>query len=191
VNDLSSLLYLVNQNTITFHTFLSRTKDLEHPDYVLFDLDPGPLAFKELIRIAKQLHKIFIARKVKSFIKTSGKSGLHVLTPPPKKRATYEDAREWAMPIAEELVAALPDIATTERSIAARGKRAYIDVMQNGLGKHVVPPYVIRVTELATVSMPLDWDELTPSLTPQKFTIDKALKRLAKLKKDPFAPLLK
>ena len=87
VNDLASLLYLVNQNTITFHTFLSRIKDLEHPDYVLFDLDPGPLSFKELIRIAKQLRKILVARKVKSLVKTSGKSGLHVLTPPPKNRA--------------------------------------------------------------------------------------------------------
>jgi bifunctional non-homologous end joining protein LigD len=92
----------------------------------------------------------------------------------------YDGAREWALRIANEVCAALPKIATTERSIAARGKRVYVDVMQNALGKHVVPPYVIRTIPQATVSTPLQWKELTSRLNPRKFDTATVLKRAAR-----------
>ena len=188
VNDLDTLLYLVNQGTITFHSHLSRIDSLEQPDYVLFDLDPGEREFKDVITIAKAIHNLLDAKKVKHFIKTSGKRGLHILSKPKVK--TYEEGRAWAVTIAEQVVAQLPQIATMERSIAKRGGRLYLDVMQNSLGKHVVPPYVLRATPLATVSTPLEWKEVTPRLNPKKFTMDAVVKRI-KGTKDPMAALLK
>src|SRR5262249_17162005 len=113
---------------------------------------------------------------------------LHILVPW-KGKGDYRAGRDWAANVAAEAVELLPKIATTQRSIAKRGKRVYIDVMQNDLGKHVVPPYVVRATPLATVSTPLDWKEIVPRLDPQKFTTVYVLKRFAR-RKDPAAPIL-
>jgi len=109
---------------------------------------------------------------------------------PWKVKAGFDEARSWAGAIAGRVVKALPAIATMERMKAARRGRAYVDVMQNGKGKHVVPPYVLRATPQATVSMPLDWDEVNGRLDPKKFDLETALKRLEKMKKDPLRPLL-
>src|SRR5688500_14276699 len=78
VNDEQTLTYLVNQRAITFHPFLSRVQDLDHPDFVLFDLDPGGAKFADVVRIAKALHFLLDQMGKENFVKTSGKSGLHV-----------------------------------------------------------------------------------------------------------------
>jgi len=189
VNDLRTLLYLVNQNTITFHTWFSRMKKPDTPDFVLFDIDPHQSTFPNALKVAKKLHEILDGEGLESFVKTSGKSGLHVLIPWGAKRGDFEKARGYAAGIAQRVADALPKIATTERSISARGQRVYVDAMQNAKGKHAVPPYVLRVTPAATVSMPLKWSELTPKLTPKKFDMRTALKLFARSKSDPLKVL--
>ena len=179
VNDLQTLLYFVNQGTITFHTYLSRVRDLQKPDYVLFDLDPGESQFSDAVAIAKKIKTILDAQKVASFPKTSGKSGLHILAPW-KHEGGYDRARSWAMGVAIEAARALPKIATIERSLSARGARVYVDVMQNAMGKHVVPPYVVRAVPEATVSTPLKWSEVTARLSPKKFDMKTVLKRVTR-----------
>jgi bifunctional non-homologous end joining protein LigD len=188
VNDLDTLLFFVNQGAITFHVYMSRIRKLDRPDYVLFDLDPSASTFANVVTIAKKIHETLKKAKIDCYAKTSGKSGLHVLVPW-LGHTPYDEAREWALHIANEVCAALPKIATTERSIAARGKRVYVDVMQNALGKHAVPPYVIRTIPEATVSTPLEWRELTARLNPKKFTVATTLKRFAR-RKDPLAELV-
>jgi bifunctional non-homologous end joining protein LigD len=188
VNDVDTLAYLVNQGAITFHPFLSRTADLDRPDYVLFDLDPGGAKFADVVRIAKTLHKRLDEAGEDNFVKTSGKSGLHVLVPW-RQKGGYDEAREWAMTLATEVVEAMPDVATTERHKAEREGRVYVDVIQNARGHHAVPPYVLRPTPGATVSTPLDWKEVTPKLDPKKFTIASVKKRFAG-KADPLLPLV-
>lgn len=183
VNDEHTLAYLVNQGTTTFHTWFSRVPDLERPDFVVFDLDPGGAPFTDVVRIARTLHDLLDRREVEPFPKTSGKSGLHVLVHW-HQPGGYDEARAWAMGVAEEAVAALPDIATVERSKVARGGRVYVDVMQNARGRHAVPPYVVRATPLATVSTPLQWKEVTPRLDPKRYTIRTVLKRLERLGED-------
>ena len=189
VNDLRSLLYLVNQGTITFHTFFSRAADLDRPDFVLFDLDPHQSTLANAVKIAKHLHGLLTAAKVKSFVKTSGKTGLHVMVPW-TQRGGYDEARGWALDFAQRVEDDLKDIATTARSIKARGKRVYVDVMQNVQGRHAVPPYVVRATPNAAVSTPLEWDELTARLRPETFDIKTALRRFKKQRKDPIASLV-
>jgi bifunctional non-homologous end joining protein LigD len=187
VNDEHALAYLVNQGTVTFHTWFSRTADLDRPDFVVFDLDPAGAPFDHVVRIARTLHDLLDTHGVESFPKTSGKSGLHIQVPWARPGG-YDEARAWAMGVAEQAVEAWPDIATTERSKAARGGRVYVDVMQNARGHHAVPPYVVRATPLATVSTPLAWKEVNPRLDPKKFTIATVLKRLKRAGKDLAPP---
>jgi bifunctional non-homologous end joining protein LigD len=189
VNNLETLLYLVNQGTLTFHVWFSRVADLDRPDFVLFDLDRSQAVFADVITVAMRLREILKHRRIQAFLKTSGKSGLHILAPY-TGTGGYDGARAWATEIAEQVVAEEPDRATMERSKARRGSRVYVDVMQNVRGRHVVPAYVLRGVPEATVSTPLDWKELTSELNPAAFDIRTIFDRLARKRRDPLAALL-
>jgi bifunctional non-homologous end joining protein LigD len=189
VNDQDALLYLVNQGTLTFHVWFSRIHNLDRPDFVLFDLDPGEATFRDVMVVAKQLHARLQAEAVASFVKTSGKTGLHVLVPWEDKGG-YAEARDWARELAQAVVAELPQVATLETRKARRRGRVYVDVLQNARGHHAVPPYVLRAVPQACVSTPLAWDELTPRLHPQAFTLRTIFERLASQPTDPMAPLI-
>ncbi|MGH8070009.1 MAG: non-homologous end-joining DNA ligase [Candidatus Entotheonellia bacterium] len=190
VNDEATLLYLVNQGTLTFHVGFSRIADLDRPDFVLFDLDPGQANFTDAVAVAKALHVALQAEGRKAFVKTSGKTGLHVFTPW-ERQADYDEARAWTLGMAQRVVDALPDQATIERSKAKRGTRVYIDVMQNAKGHHAVPPYVLRAVPGAPVSTPLRWQELTPNLDPRAYNLKTIFQRLARQQHDPMAGLLR
>jgi bifunctional non-homologous end joining protein LigD len=189
VNDAATLLYLVNQGTLTFHPWSSRIQNLDRPDFVIFDLDPGAATFAETVAVAKQLHAILEGERVASYLKTSGKTGLHIMVPWHRAEG-YDAARDWAMGIALRAGADLPDIATVERRKDRRQKKVYVDVLQNARGHHVVPPYVLRAVPQATVSTPLIWAELTPALDPRRYNLKTIFRRLARQKTDPMAPLL-
>jgi bifunctional non-homologous end joining protein LigD len=186
VNDVETLLYLVNQGTLTFHVWFSRVEDLDRPDFVLFDLDRGPAPFAQLVRVAHQLHDVLKAEDIPAFVKTSGKTGLHILVPW-HDAGGYDAARAWASEIAGRVADALPDVATTEIRKAKREGRVYIDVMQNARGHHAVPPYVLRAVPGAPVSTPLSWREVTADLDPARFTLRTIFRRLARQKRDPKA----
>src|SRR5581483_4575327 len=102
----------------------------------------------------------------------------------------YDAARRWALAVAEEVAALLPETATTEIRKAKRDGRVYIDVLQNARGHHAVPPYVIRPVTGAPVSTPLRWAELRADLDPRRFTLRTVPARLARQKHDPMGPLL-
>jgi bifunctional non-homologous end joining protein LigD len=143
VNNEEALLYLVNQGALTFHVWFSRVGSLDRPDFVLFDLNPGQATFADAVTVAHELHTILRPRQNKVFLKTSGKTGLHLLVPWTADGG-YDEARSWDLGVARRVVAALPEQATVERSKASRGRRVYVDVMQNARGRHLVPPYVLR-----------------------------------------------
>jgi bifunctional non-homologous end joining protein LigD len=189
VNDEATLLYLVNQGTLTFHVGFSRVADLDRPDCVLFDLDPGQASMADAVAVAKALHRRLQTERHQAFVKTSGKTGLHVLVPW-QRTTEYAEVRAWALGIAQQVVDALPDHATTERSKAKRGTRVYIDVLQNAKGHHAVPPYVLRAVPAAPVSTPLHWRELTPHLDPTAFNLKTIFRRLAGQQHDPMTGLL-
>jgi bifunctional non-homologous end joining protein LigD len=187
VNDEPTLLYLVNQGTMTFHVWSSRVANLDRPDFVLFDLDPGGAAFADVVAVARAVRSTLEEEGREAFVKTSGKSGLHVLVPW-AGAGGFDEARAWALEVAKR-VAALPDRATVEIRKAKRGGRVYIDVLQNARGHHAVPPYVLRAVPAATVSTPLDWKEVKPRLDPSAFTIAAMKRRLAR-RTDPMEGLV-
>ena len=189
VNDVDTLLYLVNQGTLTFHVWLSRVGQLDRPDFVLFDLDPGETEFATLVQAAQRLHALLQKRRARNYVKTSGKSGLHVLVPWTAEGG-YAESSAWAKEVAEQLVGELPDLATLETRKAGRGRRVFVDILHNNRGHHVVPPYVPRATPEASVSTPLSWRELTPELAPRRFNIHTIFDRLAR-RRDPLTPLLR
>ena len=190
VNDEKTLLYLVNQGTLTFHVWASRIKDLNRPDFVLFDLDPGKATFADVVEVARAIKAVLDEEGVESFVKTSGKSGLHVLMPW-AEQGGYDEARAWALEIGERVASAMPDRATIEIRKVKRAARVYIDVMQNTRGHHAVPPYVIRAVAAASISAPLTWKELTPGLDPTSFTPKTIFRRLARQARDPMAGLIR
>ncbi len=190
VNDEKTLLYLVNQGTLTFHVWASRMEDLDRPDFVLFDLDPGKAEFAEVVDVARAIKAILDEEEIESFVKTSGKSGLHILTPWTEKGG-YDEARAWALEIGERVVEGMPDRATVEIRKAKRAARVYIDVMQNARGHHAVPPYVIRAVPSVSISTPLTWKELSPGLDPASFTPKTIFRRLARQSRDPMAGLIR
>jgi bifunctional non-homologous end joining protein LigD len=185
VNDLSALLYLVNQGTLTFHPWLSRVGSLDRPDFVLFDLDPGEATFSDAVKVARRLRE----ELTDPVVKTSGKTGVHVLVRW-QEPVGYDAARAWALKVASRVAAEMPDVATVEIRKAKRGPRVYIDVLQNARGHHAVPPYVLRAVPGAPVSTPLQWSELRPDLDPMRFTLRTVPARLARQKRDPMAALL-
>jgi bifunctional non-homologous end joining protein LigD len=188
VNDLPTLLFLVNQGALTFHPWLSRLGNLDQPDFVLFDLDPGGAPFSDVVAVARRVHDELLAGGRDAVVKTSGKTGLHVLAP--WAGGDFGAAREWALGVATRAAEAMPDRATVEVRKAKRGGRVYVDVMQNARGHHAVPPYVLRPVPAATVSTPLRWAELKPDLDPRRFTLRTVPARLARLKGDPMTPLV-
>ena len=153
---------------------------------MLFDLDPGKATFRDAVAVAKAVKEELDEEGVEAVVKTSGKTGLHVLTPWTRDGG-YDEARAWALALAERVTEALPDRATVDIRKAKRGGRVYIDVLQNARGHHAVPPYVVRAVPGATVSTPLAWREVTDTLDPAAFTPKKVVARLARQKADPMA----
>jgi bifunctional non-homologous end joining protein LigD len=189
VENVQTLEWLSNLAALTLHQWHSREPKLDRPDYVVFDLDPGAGTWANLISVAMKLRATLEDLELESVVKTSGKRGIHVLVPL-KRTHTYAGIAAFAEKIADEVAAALPKIATTQRMKAKRGGRLYVDHMQNGQGKTVVAPYTIRAVDGATVSTPIQWSEVTEKLDPKKLTIKTVLKRLDKYG-DLLAPLLK
>ena len=155
----------------------SRVDRPARPDFVLFDLDPSEdVGFKETVEVALLVKAMLDAIGLRSFPKTSGADGMHVLVPI-ERRSTYEDTRGFAEIVARALVSTHRGLVTTEWARAKR-RGVLIDANQNGEGKTIASVYSVRPKEGAPVSTPLRWDEVTPSLDPSAFTMDVVLGRI-------------
>jgi len=189
VNDRESLRYVINLGTIPLHMWSSHCGSLERPDWLVLDLDPKGAPFTDVVRVARALRRILDALALPSYVKTSGKTGLHVLLP---LGARYDDetTRTFARLLAVLGVEAEPAIATVVRPLRGRGGKVYIDWGQNGHGQTIVAPFSVRPLAGAPVSCPLRWEEVTARLEPARFTIETVPPRVEKLG-DPMAPVLR
>ena len=176
--DRDTLLYLVNLGSIDFHPWLSGIDDLDMPDWAVIDLDAKEASFGKVVRVARTLAKVLRGIGVAGYLKTSGKSGLHVYVPL-ARGYVYDQSRMFCEWLARVVVREHRDIATVQRAAARRGGRVYVDFLQNRRERTVVPPYAVRPTAGATVSTPLSWDELDSGLSPGRFTMDTVPARLA------------
>jgi bifunctional non-homologous end joining protein LigD len=188
-DDVETLLELVNLGAIPFHVWSSRVPRLDRPDWCILDLDPKTAPFAHVIAIARAVRELCEEIELPSFIKTSGGSGLHVLMPTGGQLG-HDEVRQLAELLAGVLVARLPAIATTARSVRAREGKVYVDALQNGRGKLLVAPYSVRPRPGAPVSTPLRWSEVNESLDVRAFNLRTVPARLRRLKKDPLLPVL-
>jgi bifunctional non-homologous end joining protein LigD len=179
-NDRDTLLYMVNLGSIDLHPWLSRRGSLDSPDWAILDLDPDGSPFPHVVRVARAIGKVLRGIGLRPYLKTSGASGMHVYVPL-QPGYTYEHAAHFCEGIARLVAQDHPDIATVERVVNRRGGKVYIDFLQNRRGQTIVPPYVARPVPGASVSTPLDWDELDSELHPSMFTIETVLPRIQRL----------
>lgn len=177
--DRDTLLYLANLGSIDLHAWISRVASLDHPDWAVLDLDPpAGVPFVQVARLAREIRSLLERLGLRSYPKTSGASGLHVYVPLAPVH-DFEQARMFCEAVALMVVREHRDIATVERSPSRRGGRIYLDCLQNRRGATMAPPYVVRPVAGASVSTPLDWDEVDDSLHPSRFTIRTAPPRFA------------
>jgi bifunctional non-homologous end joining protein LigD len=187
--DTDTLIYLVGQNSITPHVWLSRADRIRQPDRIVFDLDPAPGAdFNAVRRAARHTGDLLRELGLEPFAQVTGSKGIHVWTPL-RRRATFEDVKPFARAAAEVLAQRYPDDLTTEFRKAERGGRILIDVMRNAYAQTTVPPYAVRPRPGAPVATPIEWDELSDSkLRSDRWTVKSVLRRLS-AKGDPWADI--
>src|SRR3989449_10638230 len=150
-NDVESLVYLVNLGTIPLHIWGSCITDLTKPDWCLIDLDPKDAPFAHVITLAKTMRTLCEEVEMPAFIKTTGKSGLHIMLPL-GRRLTYAQSLQLARLVARLVTDRHTDIATTARTISKREGKVYVDAFQNRAGQLMVAPYSVRPSPGAPVS---------------------------------------
>jgi len=189
-NDKASLLFIANLGCIEMNPWNSTTKNLDQPTWMVIDIDPSDdNTFDEVIETAQVVRQILQKAKIECYCKTSGSSGLHVYVPMGGKYS-YDQVKDFANLVAMMVTDELPDTTTLERSLTKRSsKKIYVDYLQNRRGQTLATAYSLRPKPGATVSMPLEWKEVKPGLTPADFHINNALAR-AKKKGDLFQPVL-
>jgi len=182
IYSIEGLINEVQMNSIEFHIWGSKVNDLENPDMLVFDLDPDELlSLKKLRQGVKDLKSILDELKLKSFLKTSGGKGYHVVVP--INNINWEDFRLIAKNIAVLMESKWPEKYTSNIRKNKRKNKIFIDWVRNTRGATSVAPYSLRARNKAPVSMPISWEELD-KIKPNEITIKEALKRINK--KDPW-----
>lgn len=187
---LLTLLYTAQLASISQDPWFSRIGSEELADHVAIDLDPPEgLRFSRVLDVARWVREELDALGAPGFPKTSGAGGLHIYVPmPPDTR--YQAGLLFCQIVATMVARKHPKLATVERSLAARGRRVYVDYLQNVRGKTLAAAYSVRASAFAGVSTPLTWDEIDAGVSPQDFTLGTFAARLASAG-DPWAGLRK
>ena len=175
--DRDTLMFLVNLGSIDLHPWLSRCDAPDVPDLAVIDLDPTTSDFGKVVRIAQTVGRILRGAGLRPCVKTSGATGMHIHLPLVREYS-YEQTRMFCELVARLAVREHKDIATVERTPAKRGDKVYVDFLQNRREQTLVPPYVVRPVPGATVSTPLDWDEVRSGLSPSQFDLSGVPDRL-------------
>jgi bifunctional non-homologous end joining protein LigD len=190
VNEPAALVWMVQMNCIDMNAWYSRVDKPDRPDFVLFDLDPPDSrdGFVEAIRVAHLIREALEGFELRSYVKTSGADGIHVLLPI-ARRATFKQTYEFAELLSRQLEAEHPGLVTTEW-LKKKRRGVLVDHRQNGHGKTIASVYSVRPKPGAPVSTPLRWEELTERVRPRDFGRREALDRVAK-HGDLFEPVLR
>ncbi len=183
-DDVDSLLYIANLGSIPLHMWASKVGSLELPDWCVIDLDPKDAPFSDVIRTAIAMHELCESIGLQNYVKTTGKTGLHILLPLARK-FTYAQSRTLGELLARVVLRDLGDIGTITRHVTKRADKVYLDYLQNRTGQTIVAPFSVRPLPGATVSMPLVWDEVNQDLDPRDYTIKNAIERMEGLGGDP------
>jgi bifunctional non-homologous end joining protein LigD len=180
-DDVATLVYLATQACMTPHVWLSRADKLKYPDQLVFDLDPAGDSFEPVRAAAQALKGVLDQLDLPAYLKTTGSRGLHVAVPL-KRREDFDSVRAFAREVAEVVVSEEPGQRTLEQRKSMRYGRLFVDTNRNAYGQTVAPTYAVRARRGASVSVPLDWNELRrKDLRPDGVTIRSVFDRLDKV----------
>jgi len=187
IENVEGLLSLVQGNVLEIHPWGSNLSDLERPDRLIFDLDPGEeVAWRAVIEAALEVReRLGSAFKLESFVKTTGGKGLHVVVPL-LPSMDWECAKALCKGVAEAMAADSPHRYVAHMSKRARSGKVFIDYLRNDRGATAVAAYSTRARPGAAISTPLDWNELTEAIKSDHYRLSNIGRRLANLRRDPW-----
>jgi bifunctional non-homologous end joining protein LigD len=184
----ADVLLMASMGCIELNPWSSRTDKPDHPDWCIIDLDPDQNSFDQVIEAAQVTYKLLDSVGIPSYCKTSGSTGLHIYIPL-GARYTYEESKEFARAVVTLVHKEIPTYTSIERVVSKRKGKMYLDFLQNRPKATLAAPYSLRPKPGATVSMPLQWDEVKKGLKMKDFTIFNAMERI-KETGDLFQPVL-
>ncbi|WP_443938763.1 DNA ligase D [Pedobacter sp. MW01-1-1] len=178
-NDEATLLWMVNLGCIEINPWMSTYLKPDQPLFAVLDLDPHGISFDRVVEVALTAKSVLDEMNITSFVKTSGSKGIHIVIPLGKY--DYEITKNFVHYVAGLVYEHHPDITSLERSPSKRKHKIYLDYLQNRKGQTIVAPYSLRPKPGATVSAPLQWEEVNEDLKIDNFTIFNMKERLEKL----------
>ena len=183
-DSIEAVVSLAQMGIVEIHTWNSTMEDVERPNRIVWDLDPGPaVTWKQVVTAAGLVRSVLKTLGLTSWVKTTGGRGLHVVVPIKPAREVPE-CLEFSRSVSEAIVRTDPQRYTTTFAKAGRERKILIDYLRNNRTSTSVCAYSPRARTGATVSMPLDWSDLNAS--PERWTLPAAAKRLKRLRSDPW-----
>ena len=189
IDDLPSLLWVINLGCIDLNQWYATCDDVDRPDYVHFDLDPGSAPWERVLECARVVHDALDTLKMPAYAKTTGSKGIHVYVPI-VRGPEQKDVWTFAKALAQELARRHPALMTSEYKVAKRPKgRVLVDYNQNAWGRTLASVYSVRPHPRACVSTPVTWKEIDTGVEIEDFRLDNVRSRF-KRTGDLFKPLL-
>ena len=185
-DSLTAIVALVQMGVLEIHTWNSRFADVERPDRVVIDLDPGArVAWRSVVEAARLVRQLLSVLDLESFVKTTGGRGLHIVVPL-VANADWGACLAFARAFAQALVRRQPSMFTERFAKTGRDNKILVDYLRNNRTNTSIAAYSTRANVDATVSVPMTWQELSPAREPGRFTINTVPTRLGRLRTDPW-----
>ena len=189
VNSIAAVVGLVQMGVIELHAWGATTRDLEHPDRMVLDLDPDTrVPWREVMAAAHHVRERLEDLGLESYVKTTGGKGLHVVVPL-APRHDWDEVKQFSRALSESIVAERPRDFTAKAAKKERTRRIFIDWLRNSEGATAIAPYSVRARPGAPVATPLHWDEVGGRMKPEKYHAGNVAKRLQGLHSDPWKQL--
>jgi bifunctional non-homologous end joining protein LigD len=185
-DSLAGIIAIAQMSVLEIHTWNSTADDIERPNRIVIDLDPGDdVVWPQVITAARLVRKVLAAIDLESFVKTTGGRGLHVVVPV-VPRADWSECLTFARGLSEAIERSDPETFTTKFAKAGRGSKILLDYLRNNRTNTSIAAYSTRARAGAPVSVPVTWNDLKPALDPQSLTMLTVPRRLERLRADPW-----
>jgi bifunctional non-homologous end joining protein LigD len=185
-DSLAALVGLVQMDVLEVHTWNACFSDVERPDRLVIDLDPGErVAWRTVVDAARLVRQLLSALDLDSFVKTTGGRGLHVVIPL-KPSSGWTECLDFARALARCLVRQHPALFTERFAKSGRADKILVDYLRNNRTNTSIAAYSTRARPAAPISVPLTWAELSGGRGPERFTITTVPVRLSRMRRDPW-----